>query len=259
MALGGGVLKGLFGTGGARRPDGRWQVEGLGPVALSDLRHAARDERRAIDRFLLSSDAAVHRNRAQLSAMPLPEGTDWRWRPPLFSAPLDPPARVAPPNGEGLGDSAQVFHDCDLRAMVLRQVPNRRATDLARYALGLEVLGFAGGFLSIAIPLPADALAGLDRGHVIQLDTQIEVERPVEIFARLNIVNGPNTDRVQAHLAWMQPGQVNVHVSGFDLAETEISAERIESAWLDLILDGPAMNMVVIRDMVLSRHRRAEI
>lgn len=238
----------------------RWgSVRGIGETALNRKRAEARLERRRIDRFLQESDAAQRTSRGQLAEMPLPEGTDWRWRPPLLNAPLDPTGRVGPGNAEGLGDSAKVFHDCSEAAMVLRQLPNRDATDLSRYSLSLEVMGFTGNFLSLALPLPPEALVGLDRGHVVRLDTHIEIERPVELFARLNIVSGPNADRLQSHLGWMQPGRANHHSPAFDLAETEINPDRLESAWIDLIIDAPMMNRVVLRDMVVSRHRRADI
>lgn len=239
--------------------DESWTAAGLGTMALRQRRREAQAERRRIDSFLVESDLAVHLNRAQLADLPLPEGTDWRWRPALLAAPLDPAGRVGPGNAEGLGDSAKLFHDCNARALILRQIANRRDTDLARYGLSLEVLGFTGKFLSLALPLPAEALQGLDRGHVLQIDTEIEIERPLEIFARLNIANGPNTDRLQVHLGYMRPDLLNRHSSAFDLSMTEINPERLEQAWIDLIVEAPFMNRVVLRDLVMSRHRRADI
>ncbi|AXC48586.1 hypothetical protein DRW48_01735 [Paracoccus suum] len=252
----------LLGRGAGGGDAGHWRgmrTAALSTAEIDRLRGAARDQRRAIDAFLASTERATRRHSALLAAMPLPAGTDWRWRPPLLSTPLDPAVRIGPPNGEGLGDSAQLFHDCDLRAMILRQVPNLSATDLALYGLRLEVLGFSGGFLALSLPLPAEALDGLDRDHIIRLETEIEIERRIEVFARLNIKNGPNTDQQQAHLGWMQADRRNRHVSEFDLAPTEINPERLESAWLDLIFEAPAMNAVVLRDLVLSRHRRAQV
>lgn len=252
----------LFGQGARGGDAVHWRglrANALSAAEVDRLRGTARDQRQAIDAFLLSTDPATRLHSATLKSMPLPAGTDWRWRPPLLHKALDAPARIAPANGEGLGDSAHVFHDCDLPAMILRQVPNLAASDLAAYGLRLEVLGFTGRFLALAVPLPPEALDGLDRDHVIRLETEIEIERGIEVYARLNIENGPNTDQQQVHLGWMQADRRNRHVSEFDLAETEINPERLQSAWLDLIFEAPAMNAMILRDLVLSRHRRAQV
>lgn len=247
-----------------RPPGERWRellarAERMGQDEVAALRDEAKLRRRVLDSFLLETDQAVQRARVALAAMPMPHGTDWRWRPPMLAAPLQPHGVVAPVNGSGLGDSAFLFHDCDLRSMVLTQIRNRRATDLSPFALRCEVMGFTGSFLSVSLPLPPDALRGLTRHHVIRLDTQIGIERGIEIFARLTVENGPNTDRLQNHLGWMKAGSTNRHVSEFDLAETEIDEQRLDKAWIDVILENPRMNAVVMRDIVVSRHPRADI
>lgn len=254
----------ILGRLGWHRPPGeRWRellarAGSMGQDEVAALRDEARLRRRVLDSFLLETDEAVHRARAGLAAMPMPVGTDWRWRPPLLAAPLQPHGVVSPANGTGLGDSAYVFHDCDLRAMVLTQIRNRRATDLSPFAIRFEVLGFSGSFLSVSLPLPDEALRGLTRHHVIRLDTLIGIERGIEIFARLNVVNGPNTDQLQNHLGWMKPG-MNRHLCEFDLADTEMDERQLEKAWIDLILEQPRMNAVVLREFVVSRHPRADI
>ena len=40
---------------------------------------------------------------------------------------------------------------------------------------------------------------------------------------------------------------------------TDIDAQRLDHAWLDLILERPRMNAVTLRDMVVSRHPRADV
>ena len=43
------------------------------------------------------------------------------------------------------------------------------------------------------------------------------------------------------------------------MADTEIDEARLEAAWLDLMMIEPAMCGLALRDMVVSRHPRAEI
>ena len=45
----------------------------------------------------------------------------------------------------------------------------------------------------------------------------------------------------------------------FDLAFTKIRERRVTKAWLDLILEGPAMNRIAIRDLVVLRAPRADV
>ena len=45
----------------------------------------------------------------------------------------------------------------------------------------------------------------------------------------------------------------------FDLAYTKLNEKRIESAWIDLIFEGPDMNEITMHDLTLSRHPRSEI
>lgn len=225
---------------------------------LDGQRDRARALRGQLDRFLLVTDPAATRTRPELDRLELPRGTDWRWRPPMLAAPVSPAALVTPENGQAFGGELGLFHDCPLRAAILRQLPNRRAQDLAPFALRLEVFGFAGSYLSLAIPLPAAALDGLTRSHIIRAELQLDIERPLGMVARLNVENGPNTDRLPAPLEGLQPGP-NRALAEFDLADTEMNENRLERAWIDLILDQPAMNAVTLRDMVVSRHPRAEI
>ena len=44
-----------------------------------------------------------------------------------------------------------------------------------------------------------------------------------------------------------------------DLGYAELSARSVEKAWLDLIFEAPFMNAVGLRDVILSRHPRAQI
>ena len=87
------------------------------------------------------------------------------------------------------------------------------------------------------------------------MDVIVELEKPIEIFARLNIKNGPNTEQIVRELDLSQD-QIVVE---FDLAYSNLNERRVEGAWLDLIFEGPEMNQVVLRDLTFSRRPRAQI
>lgn len=230
----------------------------LTPGGKQRLRGEAISLRRNLDRFLINTDRHADRVQAGLDALHMPGGTDWRWRPSFMCLPLQPVGVAAPENGARFGLETAVWHDCGERALILQQIRNLRVTDLAPFALKMEVFGFSGSFLSISIDLPDEALANLTRNHIIRLEANFQVERPMTIFARLNIANGPNTDQVTHHLTGSEPDTHSQHITEFDLAYTEINEKRLEKVWLDLIFEAPNMNALEIRELVLSRHLRAE-
>ena len=119
-------------------------------------------------------------------------------------------------------------------------------------------MGFTGSFLSISVDLPQPALDGLTRSHIIRLTPTLSVERPMSIYARLNVGHGPNTDELLRHMGDLTPGPSQDAVIEFDLYYVEMNEKRLHKIWLDLIFEAPQMNAVVLRDLFLSRHLRAE-
>ena len=83
----------------------------------------------------------------------------------------------------------------------------------------------------------------------------VELEKPLEIFARLNVRHGPNTEQIVRELPIYQD---DVMVE-FDLAYTKLNEKRVESMWVDLIFEGPQMNQVTLRDVTFCRTPRAEL
>lgn len=158
-------------------------------------------------------------------------------------------------SGAQLGEELTLFHDCAASELTLRQLRNRRESDLAPYALRMDVFGFDGSFLSLVVNLPDEALQGLKKSHLIRLDPMVQIEKPLEIFARLNIKHGPNTEQLVRELPLHEADRM----VEFDLAYTNINEKRIERAWIDLIFERPQMNEVTLRDLTLSRRPRAEL
>ena len=228
-----------------RRAAAQWsdmavQAGGLSRHALRSLQSEAQDLRRSLDRFLSRAQLRLEGAARSADVLNLPAGTDWRWRPSFLSSRITPAGIAAPVSGERLGEEAAVWHDCSARALILRQMPNRNAADLAPHGLQLETLGFTGSYLSVAINLPPDSLDGLTRSHIVRLDATLGVERPMSIYARL-------------------PGMPTTRVIEFDLHYLDINERRLERMWLDLIFEAPQMNSVRIRDLFLSRHLRADV
>lgn len=183
-----------------------------------------------------------------------PHGTDWSWRPNLWCQPLAMPGISTVASKTRLGDVVTLYHDCEQSELTLRQVRNQSEADLAPFGLRMDVFRFDGSFLSLLLDLPEQAMMGLQRRHLIRLDTIIELEKPIEIFIRLNIKHGPNTEQLVRELP-LHEDEIAVE---FDLAYSNINEKRVERAWVDLIFENPQMSQVIIRDLTFCRHPRAE-
>ena len=193
--------------------------------------------------------------RSGSTAFPRPHDTDWAWRPEVWRGPLPRPGIVAAPSKSRLGNEATLFHDCTQSELTLRQMRNRRDDDLAPFGLRLDVFRFDGTFLSLVIDLPPEATTGLTRNHLLRVATVIDVEKPLEIFARLNVKHGPNTEQLVREFS-LETRETMVE---FDLAYSGLDENRVERAWLDLIFEAPEMNQVMLRDLNMARYRRAAL
>jgi hypothetical protein len=225
------------------------------PGRLRALRSEARVLRRQIDRVLHVAEERLALPVAGANPIRHPPGTDWAWRPDLWRGPIPVPGHAALASPTPLGEGATVFHDCRESEITARQIRNRRAEDLAPYGLRLDVFHFDGSFLSLVLDLPPASVAGLRLRHLLRVQSIVETERPIEIFARLNVKHGPNVEQIVRELPL---GSETVAVD-FDLAYTRIIEKRVERAWIDLIFEGPELNQIVLRDITLSRRPRAEL
>lgn len=223
-------------------------------ATLRSQRQRARKLRQHLNSLISVSESRLALPMIGSAVFHKPHGTDWAWRPQLWREPLARPGVSSAPNRETLGDEVTLFHDCRVSELTLRQLRNTREADLAPFGLRMDVFRFDGSFLSLVVDLPAVAVEGLKRSHLIRLDTIIEVEKPLEIFARLNIKHGPNTEQIVREVPL---DDERAHAE-FDLAYSKLNEKRVEKAWVDLIFEGPEMNQVILRDVTLSRRPRAE-
>jgi hypothetical protein len=229
------------------------RVAGIGPARLDMLRGRAVEMRRQIDRFVWAADARLERAPALPAGHAMPLGTDWVWRPAPWAGRLAVPGLASVATGSALGEGLLLFHDCPLAEIGLRQRHDPGDRDLPPFCVEVEVFGFGGSFLSLALDLPPEAAQGLRPRHLIRLETVVDCERPLGLFARLNLQQGPNVVQILRQVS-VERGTWMVE---FD--PTPTPAAPVEKLWLDLIFGAPAMNRISLRDLRLSRHPRAAL
>lgn len=223
--------------------------------SLRRQRHQAKLLRTQLDTLIHHAEERLALPRIGTDSFPMPSGADWGWRPDLWRGPLPGTGRASVQSKTRIGNELTVFHDCPLSELTLRQVRNQRSEDLAPYGLRLDVFRFEGSFLSVVLDLPDGAVRGLSKAHLIRLESIIELEAPLEIFARINIRHGPNTEQIVRELS-LQGKDVMLE---FDLAYSNLNTRRVERAWIDLIFEGPQMNQIVLRDLTFARRLRAAL
>ena len=253
-------LRSLIDTVLHRRVLRRWHMladaaDGLDSGTLRSLRHRGRQLRRHIDRLVHVAEGRLALPLIGSNAIQKPMNSDWAYRPELWRGPLTPPGQAAVANKTTFGEGATIFHDCRVSELTLRQIRNTRESDLAPFGLRMDVFRFDGSFLSLALELPQDAAQSLRLKHLVRMDVVVDLEKPLEIFARLNIKHGPNVEQIVRELPLMQQ---DVMVE-FDLAYTKMNEKRVEKMWVDLIFEGPEMNQIILRDVTFSRRPRAEL
>jgi len=224
-------------------------------LTLRAMRTRAKEIRRRLDEVLYVADGRLTLPLIGTNAIQKPLHADWAYRPELWRGPLNPPGMAAIETKSMIGSEVTLYHDCRVSELTIRQIRNSREEDLAPFGLRMDVFRFDGSFLSLVIELPDDAVIGLQRLHLVRFTAVVEMEQPLEIFARLNIKHGPNTEQIVREL----PLNEEEVVVEFDLAYTNLNEKRIDRVWVDLIFEGPEMNQIVLRDVTLTRRPRAEI
>ncbi len=243
-----------------RRSIRRWSRQAREALTVDLL--TLRAQRARAKRLRTHLDELIHvsENRLTLpligsNAFQRPVGTDWAWRPKAWRGPLPIKGIASVQNKQKIGEEVTVFHDCDISELTIRQVRNQREEDLAPFGMRMDVFKFDGTFLSLVIDLPPEATEDLKKRHLVRFDTIIEMEKPIEVFARLNIKHGPNTEQIVRELPLHQE---DVMIE-FDLAYTKLNEKRVERIWVDLIFEGPENNQVTMRDVTFSRRPRADL
>lgn len=230
-------------------------VGGVDTPTLRQLRVRARELRQRLDQVLFTADSRLALPLLGSNTIKTPLHTDWSHRPQAWRGPLKPSGVASIQNGTPFGDEVKLFHDCPLSEVAVRQVRNTRESDLAPFGVTLEVFGFQGSFLSMAIELPDSTTDGLHRNHIVRLSVSSEAEKPIDVFARLNIQYGPNHEQLPNRQT-LENGAAEFD---FDLAYSNMNEKRVQKMWVDLVCGHPEMNRVTLRDLTLCRFPRAEI
>jgi len=222
---------------------------------LRSLRGRARALRRNLDRVIHLADHRLALPVIGSNVIRKPMGTDWAWRPVLWKGPIPVPGFSSVPGKAAICDGSTLFHDCRRSELTVRQIRNTRDADIAPFGFRMDVFRFDGSFLSLVIDLPEEGARGLKLKHLLRMDVIVEMEKPLEIFARLNIKHGPNVEQIVRELP-LNAEEVAVE---FDLAYSKMNEKRVEKLWVDLIFEGPEMNQIILRDVTFSRRPRAEL
>lgn len=224
-------------------------------LALADIGSAGVRPRRAPGRDRGPPAGSARRLPGPLPGeADLPPSAEWHWRPGFLRGPVGPAAVTGPDSGHRLGPDATLWFDCPLAGLSLRHISSGGGID--RHALQIETAGFAGSFLSLAIDLPAAGLLHLTDRHILQLDGWIDARHPARLSARLNLVQGPNTETAGRDLAGPLDGPCRL---AFDLAYAGLSDRPVDRAWLDVIFAAPNENAFAIRGLRLAARWRAQI
>ena len=180
-------------------------------------------------------------------------GADWAWRPGPWAggrAGGGIEAGALPRHsGLDLGDGVRLFHDADAPGIAVEWPQAGTETPMG---LRLRLDGFDGGFLSLAIALPAGALRGLGRRHLLGVEADLGPAGAPRAFARLNLRQGPNSEALLRGLPETGPTGTE-----FDLWTAETDLDRVEQGWIDLIFEAPLPDVLVIDDLLVARRPRA--
>jgi len=231
------------------------QVDRLPLNQLRMQRSQARHILRPINRFLRLSEERLAAPLADTNQIQAPVGTDWTWRPDQWCRQITPKGFAAVESKTRLDENVSVFHDCPEKELIIQQFRNADAADRARFGLRFDVFRFEGSFLSLAIDLPVEAVKELKKRHLFRLDALIHTERSMDIYVRLNVKHGPNTEKMVSKLST----EGATSIAEFDLAYTQVNEQRVDNIWVDLIFENPAQNQISLHDVTFSRRPRSEI
>ena len=246
----------------SRRAVAAWRAAARGQGAVSRgqiarLREEARGLRAEIDAFSALADARLAGPGIDGDRMEMPPQADWGWRPDLWRRAARPVGMAGVVGGASLCEGIKLFHDCPLAEIAWRQVPATAPDASAPWGVALDVMHFEGSYLSLSLDLPEAGRGGLRANHILALTVETGDEAAPEAYARLNLRQGPNTDQVTAALRAARPG--GPLAAEMDLGGAKVNPRKLSGAWIDVILDRPAMRRVVLRDVTLTRRPRAEM
>lgn len=233
------------------------QVPDLPADSLRRLRGDARTLRREVEQFAAAADLRLAELSLPAGGLAKPRMADVVWRPAVWQARC---ATLARPGGDGairLDSETSLYHDCPLREVTVRQIAANGLTQTAPFGLLTEVYGFSGSYLSISVRLPDSLVTGTGGRHILAVELTADCENPINMLARLNIAHGPDVAQLVQDLA--QRGGSARRLAEFDLGHAGLNEKRMDKIWIDIFFQAPALNRIVVSDLILSRRPRAEL
>ncbi|MEL6479310.1 MAG: DUF6478 family protein [Pseudomonadota bacterium] len=136
-------------------------------------------------------------------------------------------------SGTWICDGLDLYHDADAPGLAWAQ--DRSAGGAPR--LRLTSYGFDGTFLSLACAINAEGAGALRPGMAIRLGFHAQASRPVALHARLNILVEEAHEHLHAQRVLTDGAQQVI----FQMDALNVDLERGARAWIDLIVNRPAM------------------
>ncbi|MBM3612824.1 MAG: hypothetical protein FJX19_07650 [Alphaproteobacteria bacterium] len=169
-----------------------------------------------------------------------PPGHDRFWRVQKMEpgeGPVEPSALA--------GQGVRVFHDGAPEALRMWPVAG---------GIGFTLGEFGGSYLSLALALPDEMMAGLSSRHVLRLMLRGSGSVP-NLRARINLRCGLNVSRMLRALNPQGTHRVTEH----DLWHLPFDAALLREGWIDILMDPLREGRFAIVDITLSRRWRAEV
>lgn len=230
------------------------RLDAVGSARLRRWRRQARELQPTVQHVLVEADRRLSAGPARVEALDRPSDATFFHRPEVFDLPLAVTGLARPAPGTALGSDMAIHHDIAEPEFILRQQRNPDGGG-ARFGLVLEAYELQGSFLSFALRLPEGEAQGTQREELVRLSYDLEMDAPLEVFARLNLRHGPNVEQIvrevdlNARDRWVE----------FDVFYTAFDPRRGKDIWVDLIFQTPTMNTIKIRDLTVLRRPRMSL
>ncbi len=145
----------------------------------------------------------------------------------------------------GNSEQVRVFHDASQGGVSTTQTAD---------SISLTVATAPASFVSLAIH-PSDGLRdALEPRHILSLEGRLQTSLALNIYTRLNLRHGPDTDTITRHHRTRYPQ----YREEFDIAPTAVGHRPLGHLWLDLIFENPSAATITVSDLTLSLRPRAE-
>ncbi len=183
---------------------------------------------------------------------PLPLNCDWAWRAAEFyqSNAIFPIS--SPQSGMDIGPSSKLFYNgTDDQISVFADVP---AIGSGPIGLGLAIEEFTGEFLSLAFAAPDAAAQGMTKFTLFQCDMMTVVDHQVIFHLRLNVQYAA-TVATFTQVAKTSGGHL---CATFDPGFCPFEVGEFSKIWLDVMIDSPNYNRIIVNDLTLLRYPRGQ-